>query len=101
MDRNKDLALAILILSLFFLPSTPALADSTKQQSETYEKQKVEKLESGRYQQQKSDADQRGKTPENEGNFNPNVPRGEGIESPPAKSQPDIVNPSAPSGTRY
>ncbi len=56
-------------------------------QSETYEKQKVQKLEKdeGRYQQLKKDADLRGKTEENKGNFDTDVPRGDGVQYPPAK----------------
>ncbi|SFF06517.1 hypothetical protein [Nitrosomonas sp. Nm166] len=104
MNKYKELFINILILSIFILPATSALAESaqqqgTQQQNETYEKQKVEKLDSGRYNQLKSDTDPKGRTPENKGNFDPNVPQGEGIEHPPArKAQPDTSNP-APSGT--
>lgn len=100
MNKFKGLFINILTLSLFILPTTSALAESTQQEGQTYEKQKVEKLDSGRYNQLKSDVDPRGRTPENKGNFDPNVPRGEGIEYPPAKeAQPDTSNPGTPSGT--
>lgn len=58
-----------------------------KSQPETYEKQKVQKLEKdeGRYQQLKKDADPRGRTEENKGNFDTDVPRGDGVQYPPAK----------------
>ena len=58
-----------------------------KSQPETYEKQKVQKLEKdeGRYQQLKKDADPRGRTEENKENFDTEVPRGAGVQYPPAK----------------
>ena len=89
MNKFKDLIIKSLILLLFILPTTHILAESAQQQNSsqersTHEKQKVEKSEMGRYYQQKSDADLSGRTSENKANFDPNVPRGEGVESPPA-----------------
>ncbi|MCG7757437.1 MAG: hypothetical protein LZF63_12365 [Nitrosomonas sp.] len=58
--------------------SNPANKNGGKEsQSEAYGKQKVEKLEKdeGRYQQLKKDADPRGRTEENKGNFDENVPQ--------------------------
>ena len=74
------------IISGFLFLSNQAFAESSK--PETYEKQKVQKLEKdeGRYQQLKKDADPRGRTEENKGNFDSEVPRGDGIEYPPAKN---------------
>lgn len=69
--------------------SNPAGKDTGKKpQSETYDKQKVEKLEKdeGRYQQLKKDADPRGRTEDNKANFDTDVPRGAGVQYPPAKN---------------
>lgn len=96
--ENSFLA-SILFFSLFILPSADVF--SQQSQSETYEPQNVQKLESGRTNQLKSDADQRGRTEENKGNFETNVPRGDGIEYPPAeKSERPVPNqaPITPKG---
>lgn len=104
-------AISIPVLMFFLLLNVAAMAQSTtaptdkpneskkngtddshsqKQSSEreTYEKQKVQKLEKdeGRYQQLKKDADPRGRTEENKANFDTDVPRGEGVQYPPAKN---------------
>jgi hypothetical protein len=68
--------------------SNPANKDiERKSQSETYEKQKVQKLEKdeGRYQQLKKDADLRGRTEENKANFDTEIPHGEGVQHPSSK----------------
>ena len=92
MRYANDLSITIMIFSLFLLSSTAALSESDTHQK-TYEKQKVQKLESGRYHELKRDADPKGRTEENKGNFDTNVPRGEGIEYPPAvKSEPPVKN---------
>jgi hypothetical protein len=86
MIDKKNLFIAI----CFLLLSTSVFAESSK--PETYEKQKVQKLEGdeGRYQQLKKDADLRGRTEENKGNFDTDVPRGDGVEFPSA------TNPNQP-----
>ncbi|MGV8713086.1 MAG: hypothetical protein ACWA6R_11115 [Nitrosomonas sp.] len=68
------------------LLSASAFAESP--QPEDYPKQKVQKLEGdeNRYQQLKKDADLRGRTEMNKGNFDTEVPRGEGEQYPPAQT---------------
>lgn len=84
MFRNMDVAKTLFILAIVGILNSPAKSETPQHQ--TYEKQKVEKLEKdeGRYQQLKEDADLRGRTEENKGNFDTNVPRGDGLERPPA-----------------
>ena len=86
MINNENSTFTLLILACFLFLSSQAFAESSK--PETYEKQKVQKLEKdeGRYQQLKKDADPRGRTEENKGNFDSEVPRGDGVEYPPAKT---------------
>ena len=82
------------------MPSTNVFSQSNP--SETYEPQNVQKLESGRTNQLKSDVDTRGRTEENKGNFDTNVPRGEGIEFPPAeKSEQPLPDQAPPAKKSY
>ena len=85
MINKIKLSFTLLIFS-FFIFSVHVFAESS--QPQTYEKQKVQKLEGdeNRYQQLKKDADPRGRTEENKGNFDADVPRGEGVQFPPAKN---------------
>ncbi len=102
MYYKKNLPITIVISALFILPSTDAISESDTHQKDTYEKQNVQKLESGRTNQLKSDADLQGRTEENKGNFDTKVPRGDGVEYPPAKgAEPPVQNPGAPSEKRY
>ena len=80
----NNISMSIVLSSIFLLPSTDVLSESDTPQH--YDKQNVQKLESGRTNQLKSDADPKGRTEENKGNFDLNVPRGDGVEFPPAKN---------------
>ncbi len=85
MHYLNNFTLTIIFVSLFLLSSTEVLSESDTDQHK-YEKQNVQKLESGRTNQLKRDADPKGRTEENKGNFDLNVPRGDGVEYPPAKN---------------
>lgn len=84
MTGIKNYEFRLFIIAIASLSSTAVMSESP--QKETYEKQKVEKLEKdeGRYQQLKKDADLRGRTEVNKGNFDIDVTRGNGLERPPA-----------------
>jgi hypothetical protein len=82
-----------LLSSIFLLASTDAFSQSDMHPHK-YDKQNVQKLESGRTNQLKKDADPEGRTEENKENFDTNVPRGDGIEyPPPVKSKSPAKNP--------
>ena len=100
MRLENNFLIALSLFSLFILPSTNVFSQSNP--SETYEPQNVQKLESGRTNQLKSDVDTRGRTEENKGNFDTNVPRGEGIEFPPAeKSEQPLPDQAPPAKKAY
>jgi len=86
MDKKRNVSFMLSSCVCLSLLSAPAFTESP--QPETYPKQKVQKLEGdeNRYQQLKKDADPRGRTEENKANFDTEVPRGEGLEYPPAKT---------------
>lgn len=86
MNKKQSISFMLSFCVCLSLLSAPAFTESP--QPETYPKQKVQKLEGdeNRYQQLKKDADPRGRTEANKGNFDTEVPRGEGLEYPPAKT---------------
>ncbi len=101
MYYKNNLLITVFIFSLFILPSTDAISESDTN-TNTYEKQNVQKLESGRTNQLKSDADLQGRTEENKGNFDSNVPKGDGVEHPPAKeAEPPVQDRGAPARKGY
>ncbi|WP_107786713.1 hypothetical protein [Nitrosomonas ureae] len=102
MNNHNKLFWFVLIFGVFIFPSTDVLSESDTDRKETYEPQNVRKFESGRTNQLKEDADLRGRTEENKGNFDKNVPRGDGIVHPPAKnSASPLHNPDVPSEAGY
>lgn len=101
MIYKNNLLITIFIFSLFILSSTNAISESDTNKN-TYEKQKVQKLESGRTNELKSDADKKGRTEENKGNFDRNVPRGDGVQYPPAKgTESPVQEHGVPAGKGY
>ncbi|PSJ15887.1 hypothetical protein [Nitrosomonas supralitoralis] len=102
MNNQNRFGWFVLIFTIFIFASTDVLSGPDNNSKETYKPQNVQVLESGRTNQLKKDADLRGRTEENKGNFDKNVPRGKGIEYPPAKNSGSAVeNPDASSGTKY
>ncbi|PSJ15845.1 hypothetical protein [Nitrosomonas supralitoralis] len=98
MNNQNKLSWFILIFCVFTFSSTDVLSGSNYNRHETHEPQNVQKLESGRINQLKEDADLRGRTEENKGNFNKNVPRGAGVVQPPAKiAEPSLQSPNSAS----
>lgn len=68
MYSKKNLLIMVFIFTIFLLPSTDALYELGSN-TNTSEKQKIPKLESGRTNDLESDADLKGRTEENKGNF--------------------------------
>lgn len=85
MNKKQNVSFMLSFCVCLSLLSAPAFTESP--QPETHPKQNVQKLEGdeNRYQQLKKDADLGGRTEANKGNFDAEVPRGEGEQYPPAK----------------
>ena len=93
MSYTNNISITILIISLFLLSSTDAISESDMHH-DIDEKQHVQKLESGRKNLLKRDTDPEGKTEENKENIDTNVPRGAGVQYPPAaESEPPFKKP--------